>query len=84
MLAAQLYDSWFDLDLFITSYVRQEDIGSLHSQGLAVDFRLPSYFSGFSAHHDKSIRQQLHHLLGSDYDVVLEDDHIHVEYDPKP
>jgi hypothetical protein len=50
--------------------------GSLHHAGLAVDLRLPS------ANADKIIAQ-LAIRLGAEYDVVLEQDHIHVEYDPK-
>lgn len=52
---------------------------SKHYQGLAEDYRtrdvrpedLPSMVAAVRA------------TLGSDYDVVLESDHLHVEYDPK-
>jgi hypothetical protein len=30
-----------------------------------------------------AIRNQIKELLGPDYDVVIENDHIHIEYDPK-
>lgn len=52
---------------------------SLHMSGYALDFRLPTkniedldYLAGHLAE-----------LLGSEYDVVLEGDHFHVEYDPE-
>jgi hypothetical protein len=50
--------------------------GSLHHAGLAVDLRLPNAGK-------ERLVQQLGIRLGADYDVVLEGDHIHVEYDPK-
>ena len=53
--------------------------GSYHPFGRALDFRLPV------AHElCGTIIIQLRSALGRDYDVVLENDHIHVEYDPKP
>ena len=52
--------------------------GSKHYSGNAVDLRLPQ---------NPSIRAdvvgQLRLRLNRDYDVVLEKDHIHVEFDPK-
>lgn len=50
--------------------------GSLHHCGDAVDLRLPTN----SAH--TVMASRLRDALGSSYDVVLEKDHIHVEYDP--
>jgi hypothetical protein len=53
--------------------------GSLHYQGLAEDYRRydvrPDDLPGMLA--------EARTRLGSDYDVILESDHIHVEYDPK-
>ena len=52
--------------------------GSLHYYGRAVDLRT-WYFSD----KDKLEAQRLLQLaLGEDYDVVLEDTHMHCEYDP--
>ena len=50
--------------------------GSLHHTGRAVDLRLPTLGV-------EQIVQQLKNRLGDEYDVVLEKDHIHLEYDPK-
>lgn len=50
--------------------------GSHHYTGCAVDLRLPT------AKPD-SVVAQLQNRLGADYDVILEGDHIHLEYDPK-
>ena len=57
----------------------QHGANSLHPEGKALDFRtrtIPeSYRHGVRACTDAA--------LGGDYDVVLESDHMHVEYDPK-
>lgn len=52
---------------------------SLHYKGLAFDMRIHIYSQSVV----KSIMEELEYLLGKNYDVVLEKDHIHVEYDPK-
>lgn len=53
--------------------------GSLHYYGLAIDFRI-SYFLPEIA---KIVCAELALKLGRNFDVRLEKDHIHVEYDPK-
>ena len=50
--------------------------GSLHNCGDAVDLRLPDRSAPVT------MASRLRDALGSSYDVVLEKDHIHVEYDP--
>lgn len=55
--------------------------GSKHYIGQAVDLRLPSWY-GLSAEADKVVHKLLKANLGNEYDVVLEGNHIHVEYDP--
>lgn len=61
-----------------STYEGNHSPGSLHYANLAVDIRLPS---------DREIRGviaiKLKEELGPDYDVVLEANHIHIEYDPK-
>lgn len=52
--------------------------GSLHYYGRALDFRT-HYFDIYVS---QEIVNELRAALGSDYDVVLESDHIHVEFDP--
>lgn len=51
-------------------------VGSLHYANDAVDVRMPKSNAG-------EVAQDLRRKLGPDFDVVLELDHIHVEYDPK-
>lgn len=52
---------------------------SLHYVGLAVDLRTRDMPSGIA----EEIVQELKKALGSQYDVVLEKDHIHIEFQPK-
>jgi hypothetical protein len=53
--------------------------GSLHYCGLAVDLRSRDFRPGDVEKAIARIKQ----CLGADYDVVLEKDHIHLEYQPK-
>lgn len=72
-----------DCSVVITSAYRDDD--SLHSRGQAIDVRLPSWWSktkkGFLA--DSLVAASLAWFLGTEFDVVLEEDHIHIEYDPR-
>ena len=52
--------------------------GSKHYQGLAFDCRISNLGVGEPEKIAKELRLALHPL----FDVVLESDHIHVEYDP--
>lgn len=54
---------------------------SLHYAGCAADLRT-RYFSGVEA---EEVADELRDALGNspDYDVVVESDHIHFEYQPK-
>lgn len=54
-------------------------VGSLHYYGYAVDLRT-RYFDD---HVIPQVAQDLRLELGSDYQVVVEGNHIHVEYDPR-
>ena len=63
-------------ELVITStYEGHHSEGSLHYANLAVDIR----------RHKKGqeVICELRDKLGTDYDLVLYVDHIHIEYDPK-
>jgi len=54
---------------------------SLHNKGLAVDIRTKTVPAEFL----KKIHNNLHIVLNPmGFDVVLESDHIHIEFDPKP
>ena len=76
MIADDLYDSHGD-DLMITSALDGHHMhASLHYVGAAVDIRLPSANAA-------ERRMDLLMRLGSEYDVVLEANHIHIEHQPK-
>jgi len=53
--------------------------GSKHYEGLAVDIRSRT----IRAENLSRFIVNLKDALGVDFDVVLENDHIHIEYDPK-
>jgi hypothetical protein len=81
--AALVVDSVFsryDVETVITSGVDgSHSAASLHYQGLALDFRtrdLPAQQLG-------TIKASIQRELGASYDVVIESDHLHIEYDPK-
>lgn len=52
---------------------------SLHYAGLAEDYRTRDVAPA----HLPAMVDSVRSILGSDYDVVLEPDHLHVEFDPK-
>ena len=52
---------------------------SLHYCGQALDLRIRMLTGGQM----ETIRKQLTIALGEQYDVVLEKDHFHIEFDPK-
>lgn len=57
----------------------EHKVGSLHYKGLALDFRTRDVTPSLLAGLVNGIRENLSPL----YDVVLEETHLHVEYDPK-
>jgi len=50
-------------------------VGSFHYEGKAFDLR--------TFHVLEALKDELKKELGLKYDVILEKDHIHIEYDPK-
>jgi uncharacterized protein YcbK (DUF882 family) len=57
----------------------QHGFGSLHYAGLAVDFRTHHV----QANDIEPLADTIREALGPQFDVVLEDTHIHVEFQPK-
>jgi len=61
-------------DTYITSLREGNHMsGSLHYEGLAFDF----------VHYSRLKTSDFKEVLGPDWDIVDETDHIHCEYDPK-
>lgn len=52
---------------------------SKHYEGKALDFRTRD----FTAAKADKIRAEAQAALGPDFDIIVESDHIHAEYDPK-
>ena len=52
--------------------------GSLHFEDRALDFRV----WGVDKEQRTEIVEYLRYILSDDYDILDEDDHIHLEYDP--
>lgn len=79
MVVEYVYLSYGE-ELVITSAVDgRHSSSSLHYSGCAFDART-SYFTGAIA---KNVVDDIRSRLGFDYDVVLESDHLHVEFQPK-
>jgi len=68
----------FGYPVIITSGLDSHENG-LHPEGLALDLRTRHLLSV----RPLTVVEKLSERLGSEFDVILESDHIHVEYDPK-
>ncbi|MFQ5535750.1 MAG: hypothetical protein ACE5EM_13175 [Sphingomonadales bacterium] len=83
-LAAAVADSVFaahGLDCVITSAVEgRHGRGSFHFNGLAMDLRRRD---ANEANNTEAIDSDLKDALGQDFDVVLERNHWHIEFQPK-
>ncbi|HWR51224.1 MAG TPA: hypothetical protein VN428_08965 [Bryobacteraceae bacterium] len=68
------------VDLVVTACVDgKHSAGSLHYAGQAVDLRTRD----LAAEARPKLGVRIRECLGEDYDVVLEPDHIHLEFQPK-
>jgi hypothetical protein len=68
-------------DCTITSCVDgQHMAGSLHYKGAAIDLRTKQVAHAIEL---KQIVDPIKECLGADFDVVVETDHLHIEFDPK-
>jgi len=77
-VAAGAYEEYGMPEMTVTSICEgHHKRGSAHYSGRAFDLRI----WGVGAPED--LTKDIKHLLGEEFDVILEKDHIHVEYDPK-
>lgn len=88
MLAIMVAYTWYQgegLELVLTSISDGQHMpNSLHYKGNAVDIRLPGpTFLQSPESNSRRVVNSIRASLTDDYDVVLERDHIHIEYDPK-
>ena len=69
-----------DSELTITSvFDGVHSVNSKHNSGNAFDIRTRH----LTADYVKSIADDIRKSLTKDYDIVIESNHIHIEYDPK-
>lgn len=80
LLAAYSIYQKYEAELVLTAGEDGEHRqGSLHYVGLAIDLRSRDF-----AEADRpKVLAQLKNALGAQYDVLAENDHFHVEFDPK-
>jgi len=72
----KVLDEWGD-ELTITStYEGNHGQGSLHYGNDAYDIRLPE-------HNWVGVTAGIREAVGLDFDVIIESDHIHIEWDPE-
>jgi len=80
MLTAEVIYASYGYSLVVTSCLEgKHKEGSLHYSGYAVDLRTMS----IPPDKLKEMKGALMIALGVEYDVVLEKDHFHIEYDPR-
>jgi len=78
-VAAEVYKV-YGQELVITSITDgKHSLTSLHYAGCAVDLRT-HYFTDSIR---KKVRDEIKERLGIDFDVVLESNHLHIEYQPR-
>ena len=80
VVAERVYEK-AGFDCTITSCTEgQHMAGSLHYKGAAIDLRTKNIPHPVEL---KQIVDRLKLCLGADFDVVVETDHLHIEFDPK-
>lgn len=88
-IAGQLYDEHYDVDCILTAGVDgKHGHGSLHYVGLAIDLRIRNLSPGndlgpTTMARATVLKNELKRALGIEYDVVLESNHFHIEFQPK-
>ncbi len=79
MMANEVYNE-YDVDMVWTSSNDSNHaLTSLHYSGNAVDLRTRT----LRAEDKQRVRHKIKEKLNIDFDVVLEPDHIHLEYQPR-
>jgi hypothetical protein len=71
-----LYEALGEHMIITCAYDGNHLAGSFHYAHLAIDLAYPLKMSN-------SFRDDLKAVFGPDYDIVFEQNHIHIEYDPK-
>jgi uncharacterized protein YcbK (DUF882 family) len=79
MICDEVYRSWSTIMVVVHVKDGQHMRASLHYSGNAADIRTSTLPEGKV----KDVAQEIAEALGGEYDVVLESDHLHIEYQPK-
>lgn len=96
LVAATRFEHYGASEVVITSGCERDgkhSVGSRHWSGDAVDLRtdpndhwgiwVDDEVGGYDANHVRDLALTISRDLGGDFDVVLEDDHLHIERHPK-
>ena len=79
-VVASVYSEFNNSQCVITSITDgKHRKNSIHYKGFAMDFRTRHIPIGMLG----TLRARVQACLGSEFDVVLEETHLHVEYDPE-
>ena len=87
-VAEELYEQ-YDADCWLTAGVDgRHGHGSLHYVGYAIDLRIRNLSAGTGIDAEVTtkagiLKVEIQKQLGSEYDVVLESNHFHIEFQPK-
>lgn len=83
-IAEQVYEQ-FGREVTITSVNDSvHGLTSLHYAGQAVDLRIQNPINGMKYFEDEpEVVRRIKSRLNEDFDVMLEPDHIHIEYQPR-
>ena len=82
MMVANDVAKYYNVDFVVTSCTEKTTkhrSGSLHYAGFAFDMRNRDIHVGLHT----SVKEKLQSSLGKEFDVIVEKDHIHVEFQPK-
>ena len=76
MIVADILGDYGEELVITSTYEGNHSAGSLHYANQAFDIRMPDKET-------TALSLELMTRLGSNFDVVIERDHIHIEYDPR-
>jgi len=80
LVVADFVYSTFDVEMVVTSLLDgRHSLTSLHYAGCAADLRTRNIPEGLR----KQVRDDIAAALPNDFDVVLESNHIHMEWQPR-
>jgi hypothetical protein len=79
MVADEVYRSWSTIMVVTSVTDGQHMRASIHYSGGAADLRTRTLPEGKV----EQVASEIAEALGGEFDVILEEDHIHIEFQPK-